>query len=273
MRWCGIVLLVVAGGLAVAREAWGCAACACGDPTLTSMGEETSAAGRLRLALELRHRGEDHQGTITTEQRAALAVTFAPWRPLSLAAIVPFVRRTAEYNDETQRTASLGELELWGRVTLATDRRFAPVHRLQAIAGTKLPTAPRIVDDGVAMRAEAQPGTGSWDGSLGVAWTFRPKNDWSAYASAMVTRVLVEGEVEAPLTTGRASLLVQRAFTEWLAVRAVTDHRVDHDGYVLLAGGDVLVAPATDWVVLLGASAPIAGHETPSFRLAVAVDL
>ena len=37
-------------------DAWACSTCGCGDLTLTVMGSEKPYAGRLRAALELRHR-------------------------------------------------------------------------------------------------------------------------------------------------------------------------------------------------------------------------
>jgi hypothetical protein len=54
--------VVFIGALVVAalsaRDAWACAMCGCGDPTLTTMGAEQPFAGRLRLSSELRYRSD-----------------------------------------------------------------------------------------------------------------------------------------------------------------------------------------------------------------------
>jgi hypothetical protein len=270
------LLLVVLAFAAAPSTALACAACACGDPTLVPMGHELPFAGRLRVGLDFRLRSETEGEATTREQRVAASVSWSPVRRLTLALSMPVVRRRLAHERLADESATRpGDLETWARVTLLTDKNFAPIHRLELIGGLKLPTGTTDASqDGVRMSDHVQPGTGSWDASLGAAWVFRPPSDWSAYASALVTRVLVQGPLfDVPLTTLRSSVAVQRGFGERFAARLVADGRVDVDGLVLLGGADLLVEPVTDLLILVGGSLPVAGPEGPSFRVGVSVDL
>src|SRR4051812_833357 len=79
-----------------------CAACGCGDPTLTVMGAEKPFAGRLRGALTLTHRSDD-VGTVqlsqirAVEERLEASVVYAPSDWLLLSATLPVLDRALHY--------------------------------------------------------------------------------------------------------------------------------------------------------------------------------
>ncbi|MFP2933934.1 hypothetical protein ACLESO_54180, partial [Pyxidicoccus sp. 3LG] len=69
------LLLATVLVLAPGPRAWACATCACGDPTLTSMGAEQPFSGRLRLSSTLRAWGH----TVGREGEDALRCARPAW--------------------------------------------------------------------------------------------------------------------------------------------------------------------------------------------------
>ena len=230
----GLALLVGA-----ARAAQACAICGCGDPTLTVMGAEQPFGGRLRLSSELRYRsdqiGSSADGTRFGEVRLDSAVAWAPTRDWMLSATVPLLARDVDQDALHQRTLTLGDLELTARRVVYRDRWFAPRHMVSLIAGLKLPTSPVERDaTGQPLDVDAQPGTGSFDPLVGVAYAYfdHPR---SAYASALV-RLPSQGRsgVSVPASL-RATLSVQRQMEMSFAFRLAVDARLDgtaHDNGV-----------------------------------------
>lgn len=135
-----------------ARPAAGqCAACACGDPTLTSMGAEQPFAGRLRASLDVTYRS-DRIGDPSADEarvdevRAAPALSWPPAREWSLAATLPLVLRDVAYpNGAHDRALAPGDLDLRGvagNFTAIVQRDFGPAiaARLGADARVEAPT-------------------------------------------------------------------------------------------------------------------------------------
>jgi hypothetical protein len=273
-----------------------CASCGCGDATLTAMGVEQPFQGRLRSALELSYRtdrigrpGIDELSL--RELRADLALAWAPLDTLFLVASVPFVHREAKDPSLARSDAwGLGDIELRAKWFAYRDREFAPRVLLSLVGGLKLPTAPWQDDpDGQRAPLEAQPGTGSLDMLLGPALGLFA-GDVSAYVSAQWFQPVV---TRAPLEPGsslRGSLAVQHQTLSWLALRALAEGRWDrpaHEdgqrdpnsgGWVLFAGGDLLISPVQDSSLALGARAPLiqaldgAHEEGPRLALALVRD-
>jgi hypothetical protein len=155
-----------------------CASCACGDPTLTTMGTEKPFDRRLRVSTEVRYQearaGEPGVDEITrTDLRIGTAVAWFPTRWAALALDVPLVARTAStVTLARERTFSLGDIELRAKLFVWSDRRFSPTHLVSLVGGVKLPTAPELEEDGVAVNDDAQPGTGSTDPLAGAAYSY-----------------------------------------------------------------------------------------------------
>jgi hypothetical protein len=217
--------------MSLALGIFACATCACGDPTLTTMGLEKPLAQRLRAATEVRYQeatvgepGVDEVGRTELRVDTSLAWSPASWAVLSVD--VPMVARTASYvNLGRDRTLGLGEIELRAKIFVWEDRRFAPTQVLALVGGVKLPTAPELEHEGAPVNEDAQPGTGSFDPLAGIAYS----HFWDQvklFASATVT----------------------------VPTRGWNDLR---GGVTLLGSVAVQLQPAPSWAVLLGADSRI----------------
>lgn len=169
----GLLLALLPRGVARA-----CAACACGDSTLTASGIERPYINRIRLTLDNRY-GSLRSGDGSSEEtvhfiRNALALSWAPTSWMTLAVYLPWVTDFIQRGHrETQILSGLGDLELSVRGLVYRDRNFAPRHLLSLTAGLKFPTGPRAFDDsGYPFPDDFQPGSGSWDPFFGVTYTY-----------------------------------------------------------------------------------------------------
>jgi hypothetical protein len=157
--------LCALAALGAPRRASACAACNCGDSTLTVTGLEKPYKNRVRVGLDERvgesTAGDDRSWTL----RSALHASWSPHPRVTVAAMLPWV---TTWLDEPGRPTSLisglGDLELALRVIVYRDRAFAPRHLLWLTGGLKFPTGPRLRDDtGHPFSDDDQPGSGSWD--------------------------------------------------------------------------------------------------------------
>src|SRR5262245_42147523 len=89
-----VAVALLAAALAP-RAARACAACGCGDPTLTAMGVEKPFKNRVRLSLEERFGGHTVGDPSWQESswtlRSALAASWSPIVRLTVAAMLPLV--------------------------------------------------------------------------------------------------------------------------------------------------------------------------------------
>ena len=180
-----LCLLPAASGTARA-----CASCNCGDPTLTALGIEKPYKNRVRVAVEERYGSlSSGDGVLTGEDvqylRSSLVANWSPWKWLTLNARLPWMTEwVRSLGRSTQPLNGLGDLELWGRVTLFHERGFSPRHHLWAQAGVKAPTGYRVYDDrGYPFPDDDQPGSGSWDPFGGLSYAFFSGGLVTAYGS------------------------------------------------------------------------------------------
>lgn len=283
-------LLLPAKGLA-------CASCACGDPTLTTMGNEQPFAGRLRFASQVRAWGlttgqQAVDAVALRELRMDLSVAYAPLPWLFLSATLPLQARSVQQVSLSRETAwGLGDMEVGAKVFVFRDRDFSPDHLVGVFAGARLPTSPTVHDaHGVPLSLDAQLGTGSVDPILGLSYSaFRA--DWSFLASAtgyLPTRGREGFRAGASLRTTLAAQYQPRP--KW-ALRLAVDARLEGpsdtlgvrdpegSGFLAFLSPDVLFSPATDVVLELGVRVPVLnllrGHvqQTPILQATVAYDL
>jgi hypothetical protein len=291
-----IVALLLAAGLLVPAAGHACASCACGDPTLTSMGTEQPFAGRLRLATQLRAWGQtagqrNVDAVSLRELRLDVSAAYAPLPWLFLSATLPLQARTVQDVSLARETAwGLGDMEVGAKVFVFRDRDFSPDHLLGVLVGTRLPTSPTQRDAaGLPLSLDAQLGTGSVDPFLGLAYTaFRA--DWSFVASAtgyLPTRGREGFRAGASLRTTLA--LQYQPRSRW-ALRLAVDGRLERpsdthgvsdpvgSGAIAYLSPDVLFSPVTDVVIQLGVRLPVLNflrdvQQTPILQAAVAYDL
>jgi hypothetical protein len=287
----GWTLLALALGVGP-REAFACATCGGGDPTLTGLGTEQPFAGRLRSSLELSYR-TDAIGSVGVDRielrevRADISIAWAPLGALFLVAMVPSVYRDAIDASLAQSDAwGLGDIELRAKWFVYRDRSFAPRWLLAGVGGLKLPTAPWRSDSrGDLLPLEVQSGTGSLDVLLGPSLAMF-QGPVSAYASLQWSAPLKSRPALEPGSSLRGSLALQHQLVQALALRAAADGRWDEasreaglrapnsGGWILFLGGDVLVSPATDLSLSFGVRVPawdeLSGAHEEGVRASVA---
>jgi hypothetical protein len=268
-RW-AVCSLLPALALLLPRLGHTCAACACGDPTLTVLGTERAFAGRLRLGLEARHRtdaiGQPGVDRIElSEQRLTLQAALSPSDRTTILLGVPLLQREIRYVNEARTTLrALGDIELHGRFEIWQNRPVKPAHRLALVGGLSLPTAST---DGGDLPAEARAG-GPIEPRLGLTW-ISVAGPWSFYGSLLGSWPLAGDAPDRPSPSARATLVGQYQLLPALALRAGSDLRAsgaDHEdgeperdsggliGFVLVeAVGEVW----TDWLVSLGLRVPV----------------
>lgn len=288
--------LTVAVGTTEIRPAAACAACGCGDPTLTAFGTERPFAGRFRASLDGRYRtdtvGQARVDELKlTEARVDAQVAWAPLDRLFLLLTVPTLHRRVEYVNLARRSSTgLGDVEIRGKVFLWQDRDFGPRHSIAVLGGVKLGTAPLQRDaGGKLLPIELQPGTGSHDPLLGLQYA-ATLDRVSLFASAvgMAPTAGTEGFRASPSV--RTTFAAQYSFVPAFGLRAVTDGRLDgkgqedgaaardSGGFVLFGGMDALVSPVTDLLFVATVKVPVVQalqgfhREGPLLGLAVAYD-
>jgi hypothetical protein len=294
-RWAVVALVALATHLLSARAS-ACAACGCGDPTLTAAGTEQPFAGRLRSSLEVRYRtdsvgepGVDESEIV--ELRGNLSTSWAPTESLVFMLTLPLVYREVEGESlSVDRSWGPGDLELRAKFFLYRDRTLAPRHLFALVAGVKAPTAPFRRDDaGELLPLEAQAGTGSWDLLAGPSYAFF-RGAFSLYASAQLSLPVISSDELEPGASLRVTLAPQVQLVESVALRGALEGRADRaskeeggedpnsGGFVGLAGGDVLVSPVLDLTLAAGARFPVIQaldgfhREGPVLNLALSYD-
>jgi len=291
-----LVVVVVLWGASVGASlfpsrALACAACGCGDPTLTVMGNEQPFAGRLRVALRLRARGDRIDAAHIVEGRSDLAIAWSPLDRLTLSIEAPLLYRSVSIAGASPRDAmSFGDVEARARWFVYRDRALAPRHLIALVGGVAAPTGQASSDD-AGLPHDLLPGTGVWSPLLGVSYAFFAL-PYSFFASVVGYARLGTMDGEAPGESLRVTAAGQYQATEAVALRWSVDTRVDArvrtlegqrehgtGGTILFTGPDFVLSPSADVVVVAGVRIPVvqalAGSHVESMvaELTVAADL
>ena len=284
---CGVLL----GAALTPASARACAACGCGDPTLTVMGNEQPFAGRLRLALRLRARGDRIDRVHILEGRSDLTLAWTPIDRLTFSLEAPLVYRSVSVAGEPSRGAlSFGDVEARVRWFVYRDRALAPRHLIALVGGVSAPTG-RASSDDVGLPHDALAGTGVWSPLLGVSYAYFAL-PFSFFASVVGYARLGTMDGEAPGESLRITTAGQYQATPAVALRWSADLRVDArvrhlagqrehgtGGTILFTGPDVILSPGADVIVVAGVRIPVvqalAGSHIESVlaELTVAADL
>ena len=211
------ILALAVATLARPPTAHACAACNCGDPTLTAAGIEQPYRNRVRAGLEERYMSRDQGDGVDGETTQLLRSTlFALWTPhplITISLTIPWLTNwVTPATGPHQLINGLGDMELSGRVLLFRDRRFAAHHLLWGLAGLKMPTGPRLKDDaGFPYADDDQPGSGSWDPFFGVTYAWFSGELWSAFVNAgyKQTTVGYHGYKRGSIVTGTIAAQAQ----------------------------------------------------------------
>ncbi|WP_224361454.1 transporter [Hyalangium versicolor] len=294
--WKSCAALIAAAFALCPQLALACATCACGDPTLTSMGTEQPFGGRLRFATTLRAWGQTEgepsvDAVSLRELRMDVSTAYAPFSWLMLSAALPLqARGVKDVSLTREQSWGPGDLELSAKVYVFRDRDFSPDHLLGVLVGTRLPTSLTLKDaEGSPLSIDAQLGTGSVDPFLGLSYTaFR--GEWSFIASTtgyLPTRGRLGFRAGASL---RGTLAAQYQPSPRWALHLAADTRLEGhsntlgvsdpsgSGFIGFLSPDVLFSPTTDTVVQLGVRVPVLNllkntRQSPILQAAVAYDL
>jgi hypothetical protein len=262
-----------------------CAACACGDPTLTVAGTEKPFAGRLRISLELQHRsdrvGIDRVDRVElSEQRLELGLAYAPIESLVLSLRAPLIHRTiTEVNLAEDRRTRLGDTEFRAQLHLIPRTGLTQKHVFAIHAGLELPTGSVERDDrGELYRAEIQPGSGSFDPLAGASYALflRPI---SLYASSTL---FVPTRGHEGLRGGlslRSSVAGQYDLSDSWALRLSIDTRAeaastfedgdvepDTGGFIAYLSPELVASPVMDLIVRVVVRVPAINALTGDHR-------
>lgn len=262
--------------LALVPEAAACAACACGDPTLTTAGLEKPFAGRVRLGTTFRYRWatlDEAPGRVELEDRYQLDVAAigAVTDRVVFSAVLPLgVAGVRSPDLAWQRAVAPGDLALDGRFVIVRDP--AQRHLGGLTAGLDLPTGPRV--HGAEGPLPRQVGQGVFVGRIGV-WYGAFLGAWSVFVAgqARVPTPPVPGWDDVrPGPGGLGTIAVQAAPHPAVALRASLDARglgpdvrdgaalAASGGWLLTATPTVVASPTTDLVLYAGVRFPVAQH-------------
>ena len=192
MRSFGMWIVVSAGlGLALgAPPAEACSLCQCGDPTLSLVGSRVFDAGAVRLSLDgdryskdqVAEDGEPGAREEQVEDRVTLSASRSFGDRVTLLARLPFSHRTLSSEGSSETSSGLSDPELTSHVRLAGS---AAGDWLSGTAGVRMPWGQNDVSvDGERAEEHLQPGTGSWGGSAGLAFSRRTGVRSVLYGSA-----------------------------------------------------------------------------------------
>lgn len=251
-----------------------CAVCAAGDPTLQAPGTEQPFAQRLRLGVEalagrVSEATPDGRLLAIDDLRFAATATYAPTRDVLVSLTLPALNRTLRDGAGGASTALMaGDVD--ARVYGVASRSTGPTRRqLAFFAGTKGPTAPIERDaSGVPLPVELEPGCGSIVPYVGAAYAVG-RGRLSGQASVAAYLPFAVRDQPHPGDSLRAAAWAQVQAAPALATRLGLSARLDTTGELsktvadLNSGGfvgyvtaDVVVSPATDLVVAVGAAFP-----------------
>jgi hypothetical protein len=292
-------LLALALLLALDGAARACAACGCGDQTLTATGVEKPYRNRIRIAVDERvgnfSVGDQNSGDYESgwTLRSAIAGSWSPHDRVTLGLYLPWVSSWIKQNGGPQKTLNgLGDLEMSLRVVMYRERKFAPHHLLWGLAGLKTPTGYRVYqDNGYPWPDDDQPGSGSWDPFFGATYGwFGDRVALFASASYRVTTPNTR-DYRRGSTLGGSTAVQYQPFA-WAAGSLGFDagwvqpdtlpngHAVPNTGGVLLdLVPSLMFMPVMDFLIKLSAQVPLVhvlnGTQTrgPQVILSLAYDI
>lgn len=290
----GLMMAAAVGVWAPAASA--CSTCKCGDNTINLFGTEKAFEQRLRVGIDTLLRSEAQGDPAenerkTDEWRSTLGLSYSPTRDLSVALLVPYVRKQIEdSNLSKQKASGLGDIDLIGRYVLYRSGGGSGRHLAGLRLGVRLPTAAQLKDGaGEKLDIDVQPDAGATAPNVG-GWYSYFRFPWFVGASLTYFHF---GDGHQDFSPGDAvvgSLLTQYGLTQNVAVQLGVDARHaqknrfgsvsddDSGGELAMLFAGVALRFATDFIVSAGTQLPVYenlnGHqdEKPTLRLGLAYD-
>lgn len=261
---------VLTGLVLTAAQAFACPTCACGNPALTTMGNEQPRPNRVRLAMSARAWQQTTSERLR-ELRFDVTGSWAPTEWLSLAVSLPVqLRELEDASLARERGAGPGDIELMARAVVLGARSMRPPALVSVVLGARLPTAPTLIDrQQRPLSLDAQLSAGAFAPMLGVTWSGFFGERWSGHASLSGELPLVGRFGFRPAPVLSSSLLGQFQPLKWLAVRAGLEGRLEGEsalegvmssklaGFLGQAALDVLFSPTSRVVFGVGMRVPV----------------
>jgi len=183
------LLTFVTVALASFHSALACSVCGC-DTAASTLGLDRPSNGSFRFALEDRvlqkESGTGDDAESERENRIVLRAQYAPIHSLVLQAEVPYFtwkrHLNAEgFNDDTAQ--GFGDASVGARFELFRSGIEAR-HVLSLLGSLKMPTGAnaRVAKGEDAPDEHIQLGTGSWDQTVGLSYTYGPR-PWTLFAN------------------------------------------------------------------------------------------
>jgi len=183
------LLTFVTVALASFHSALACSVCGC-DPAASTLGLDRPSNGSFRFALEDRvlqkESGTGDDAESERENRILLRAQYAPIHSLVLQADVPYFTMKRHLNadgvnDDTAQ--GFGDASVGARFELFRSGIEAR-HVLSLLGSLKMPTGAnsRVVKGEDAPDEHIQLGTGSWDQTVGLSYTYGPR-PWTLFAN------------------------------------------------------------------------------------------
>lgn len=223
-------------GLLAASSAWAplaqaCSTCKCGDNTINLFGSEKTYAQRLRVGVETWLRSESQGDPAvnereTDEWRTTLGLSYSPTQDLSLAVLVPYVRKEIkDSNLARQESSGLGDVDLVGRYVLYRGGAGSGRHLAGLRAGVRLPTAEQQRDGaGQKLDIDVQPDAGATAPNIG-GWYSYFNFPWFLSSSLTYFHYNDGHQDFSPGDVLVASVLTQYGVTQSLAAQLGVDAR------------------------------------------------
>ncbi len=287
------------------QSAQACAACACGDPTLTVMGMGKPFTGRLRLSLEETLTAESSGGVAKAtggpnsqalepavdrmRARTALAVSAVVAPRLTLSAEVAWtVARSVAAGAHPLWTAGLSDATVRGRFLVFQDRAFVPRHLVSLTGGYRVPSPFAVQGAGdAAVGVDDQPSLGAHVFEAGLLYSafptgvFRP---FSAFVSARAFAATPGFDHTLPGPGVGATVTGQFQPTPVAAIQMGIDTRstlaavdtrtlgakdptvLSPAGHVAMAHVGIVFSPMTDLILRLLVRAPLIDTRAPTVQ-------
>jgi len=183
------LLTFVTVALASFHSALACSVCGC-DPAASTLGLDRPSNGSFRFALEDRvlqkESGTGDDAESERENRILLRAQYAPIHSLVLQADVPYFTMKRHLNadgvnDDTAQ--GFGDASVGARFELFRSGIEAR-HVLSLLGSLKMPTGAnsRVVKGEDAPDEHIQLGTGTWDQTVGLSYTYGPR-PWTLFAN------------------------------------------------------------------------------------------
>lgn len=168
-----------------ALNAWSCAVCLCGDPSLTLFGLEKSYPGQWRLSVDSVFREEKVGKAEINQQhlddaRVNFNLSYHLNSRLGFALTLPYVHKKLRFaNLSRQEVSAFGDLELSSRYSLLDMSR----QQLHLHFNLRLPTAEEQYNpQGQPLNLDVQAGTGAYLPKIGMSYGYF-RYPWLFYSS------------------------------------------------------------------------------------------